>query len=212
MSKGRILFLNGASSSGKSSIAKALQGRIDEPCIHLCIDDYLQAYQKDLWDKEQIVQQRWPRIISGFHAAAAAIARAGNFVIVDDVLEENPPWVESLLELFDNLEVMFVGVHCSLEELERREKERGDRRKGMARLQFDQVHSQAIYDVTVDTSILSLEECVSRIIDQMGTMHGSSAFDQLRSRFEHPTGTDGGNQAKLPVRSRGELRKNGGGV
>ena len=184
MSKGRIVFLNGASSSGKSSIAKALQEKIDEPCIHLCIDDYLRAFQKGLWDKKQVVQQRWPQIVSGFHAAAAAIARAGNLLIVDDVLEENPPWVESLLELFEGLEVIFVGVHCPLEELERREKGRGDRRKGLARLQFDQVHSGVFYDVNVDTSILSPEECASRIIDHMGTVHHPSAFEQLCSRFE----------------------------
>ena len=171
MPKGRIVFLNGASSSGKSSIAKALQGKIDEPCIHLCIDDYLGAFQKGQWDDKQVVEQRWHQIVSGFHAAAAAIARAGNLVIVDDVLEEDPPWVESLLALFHGLEVVFVGVHCPLEELERREKARGDRGKGRARIQFDQVHSQAIYDVSVDTSILSPGECASAIVDHMGTAH-----------------------------------------
>ena len=97
MPKGRLLLLNGVSSSGKSSIAKALQGMIEEPCIHLCIDDYLGAFQNDLWDKREIVQPAWPSIIAGFHAAAAAIAHAGNLVIVDDVLEEEPPWVENLL-------------------------------------------------------------------------------------------------------------------
>jgi chloramphenicol 3-O phosphotransferase len=182
MAKGRIVFLNGASSSGKSSIAKVLQERIEEPCAHLCIDEYLGAFQKGLWDKKRVVRQHWPQIITGFHAAAAAIARAGNLVIVDDVLEENPPWVESLLELFDGLEVVFVGVHCPLEELERREKERKDRREGMARLQFDQVHSRAIYDVHVNTSALNPEECASAIIDHIGKVHHSSAFEQLRSR------------------------------
>jgi chloramphenicol 3-O phosphotransferase len=118
MPKGRLLFLNGASSSGKSSIAKALQEMIEEPCIHLCIDDYLGAFQKGLWDKQEIVQPAWPSIIAGFHAAAAAIAREGILVIVDDVLEEDPPWVENLLALFDGLEVVFIGVHCPLEELE----------------------------------------------------------------------------------------------
>jgi len=167
MSKGRILFLNGASSSGKSSIAKVLQEMLEQPCIHLCIDDYLGAFQKDLWDNKEIVQREWPHIISGFHAAAAAIARAGNLVVVDDVLEQSPPWVGSLLELFDGLDVIFIGVHCPLEELVRREEERGDRRKGMVRLQFDQVHAQAVYDVEVDTSVLSPDECASLIVDRM---------------------------------------------
>jgi chloramphenicol 3-O-phosphotransferase len=45
-----IIILNGASSSGKSSIAKALQAIIEKPCIHWCIDYYLCAYQKGLWE------------------------------------------------------------------------------------------------------------------------------------------------------------------
>jgi len=183
MSKGRILFLNGASSSGKSSIAKVLQEMLDQPCMHLCIDDYLSAFQKDLWDNKEIVQREWPHIISGFHAAAAAIARAGNLVVVDDVLEQSPPWVGSLLELFDGLDVIFIGVHCPLEELVRREEERGDRRKGMVRLQFDQVHAQAVYDVEVDTSVLSPDECASLIVDRMAEEHRLSAFEQLREKF-----------------------------
>jgi chloramphenicol 3-O-phosphotransferase len=60
MPKGRLHFLNGASSSGKSSIAKALQKMIQEPCIHLCIDDYLGAFQNDLWSKQEIMQPAWP--------------------------------------------------------------------------------------------------------------------------------------------------------
>jgi chloramphenicol 3-O phosphotransferase len=180
MSEGRLLLLNGVSSSGKSSIAKALQGMIEEPCIHLCIDDYLGAFQNDLWDKREIVQPAWPSIIAGFHAAAAAIARAGNLVIVDDVLEDEPPWVENLLELFADLEVIFIGVHCPLEELERRESERGDRKVGMARLQFEQVHTRAIYDIEVDTSVQSPEECAAIIADYVNSGQRPTAFEQLQ--------------------------------
>ena len=180
MSEQRVLFLNGASSSGKSSIAESLQEMMQEPCIHLCIDDYLGAFQKGLWDRQEIVQPAWPSIIAGFQAAAAAIARAGNLVIVDDVLEEEPPWVENLLEFFDGLEVVFVGVRCPLEELERRESERSDRRAGMARLQFEQVHARAIYDIEVDTSVLSPEECAATIADYLNSGHQPTAFEQLR--------------------------------
>jgi chloramphenicol 3-O phosphotransferase len=183
MSKGQIIFLNGASSSGKSSIAKALQEIIERPCVHLCIDDYLGTFQKGLWNNKEVVQRAWPDIIAGFHAAAAAIARAGNLVIVEDVLEKEPPWIENMLTLFDGLDVTFVGVHCPLEELERREKERGDRKQGMARQQFEQVHAQAIYDVEVDTLAHSPGECASIIVEYMDAKQHSSAFEQLGKRF-----------------------------
>jgi chloramphenicol 3-O phosphotransferase len=183
MSIGQIIFLNGASSSGKTSIARALQAMIDEPCIHLCIDDYLGAFQSDLWQRQEVVRPKWPNIIRGFHAAGAAIARAGNLVVIDDVLEKEPPWVESLLELFDGIEVIFVGVHCPLGELERREKRRKDRREGMARLQFEQVHAQALYDINVDTSALSPEECAAKIFKRRKALQHPSAFEQLGERY-----------------------------
>jgi chloramphenicol 3-O phosphotransferase len=175
MPKGKIIFLNGVSSSGKSSIAKVLQAAIERPCIHHCIDDYLGAFQKGLWEKKTVIQQEWPHIIRGFHAAGAAIARA--------VLEENPPWVESLVELFDGIEVTFVGVHCPLEELERREQGRKDRKAGLARLQYAQVHAQAIYDIEVDTYELSPEACATKIIDYMRASDHTSAFKRLRDRI-----------------------------
>ena len=182
MSRGQIILLNGASSSGKTSIAKALQATIDEPCVHLCIDDYLGAFQGDLWERQEIVKPEWPSIIRGFHAAGAAIARAGNIVIIDDVLEGEPPWVESLLELFEGLPVIFVGVHCPLGELERRERQRKDRKTGLARRQIDQVHAQAEYDVKVDTSLLSPTECADRIVKRTGEGHQVSAFERLREK------------------------------
>ena len=180
--KANIFFLNGASSSGKSSIAKALQEIIEAPCIHWCIDDYLSTYQQELWGKKEIVQQEWPKIIRGFHAAGAAVARAGNLVIMDDVLESEPPWVENLLELFEGLSVLFVGVHCPLAELESREKERKERKDGMARLQFDQVHSIALYDVEVDTSMLSPQECAATINEHIRSVPQFMAFDLLREK------------------------------
>lgn len=188
MSKGRVFFLNGASSSGKSSIARAIQAMLEEPCIHLCIDDYLGSFQKGLWNNRPVVQREWGHIISGFHAAAAAIARAGNAVVVDDVLEEEPPWVEDLVRLFEGLNVIMIGVHCPLEELERRERERADRKQGMARLQFDQVHAKAIYDVKVDTSVLNPEACASIITSYTRPKYAPSAFEQLRTRVSGAAG------------------------
>jgi len=182
MPRGQIIFLNGASSSGKSSIAKALQAMIDEPCIHWCIDDYLGAFQSDLWERQEMVKPEWPNIVRGFHAAGAAIARTGNLVIIDDVLEAEPPWVENWLELFQGLPVIIVGVHCPLEELEQRERQRKDRKTGLARLQIDQVHAQAEYDVQVDTSMLSPTECAEKIVKRMAERRPCSAFERLREK------------------------------
>ena len=74
--KAEIIFLNGISISGKSSIAKALQEIIETSCIHWCIDDYLSVYQQELLEKKEIVAQEWAKIIQGFHVVGAALARA----------------------------------------------------------------------------------------------------------------------------------------
>ena len=39
---GKIILLNGASSSGKSTLAQGLQARLDEPFWHLSIDHLIQ--------------------------------------------------------------------------------------------------------------------------------------------------------------------------
>ena len=104
---------------------------------------------------------------------------------MDDVLESEPPWIGNLIDLFNGLSVFFVGVHCPLEELERRENERKERKGGMARMQFDQVHTIAIYDVEVDTSVLNPQECAEIIINHIRGEPQSLAFDQLRETHKN---------------------------
>ena len=87
-----------------------------------------------------------------------------------------PPWIGSLWDSFDGLEVIFVGVHCPSGELERRERERHDRKPGMARIQFTQVHAQAIYDAEVDTSTLTPEECAARTVASVASGRRSAAL------------------------------------
>ena len=41
MEKGKIIILNGASSSGKTTLAKALQDRMDDLTYILSLDDFL---------------------------------------------------------------------------------------------------------------------------------------------------------------------------
>jgi len=67
-----------------------------------------------------------------------------------------------------------VGVSCSLDILEERERARGDRRIGQARGQFERVMQKAPYDLLLDTGTLSVESCVEQIIELMG---GRSAGD-----------------------------------
>jgi chloramphenicol 3-O phosphotransferase len=152
---GDIIFLTGASSSGKTSIAKGLQSALTEPFLHVQLDTFV----------EMLPPHDWPvfaRMVDGFHRSISAMADAGNNVIVDHVLVRQD-WTEQCANLLAEKYVLFVGVFCPLEELERREALRDSRRQGFAKSQFDFIHAGKAYDLEVDTSLVSIDEAVSMI-------------------------------------------------
>jgi chloramphenicol 3-O phosphotransferase len=192
MAQGKIIFLNGASSSGKTVIAHTLQGILDQVYLHFSIDGFmdllLQRYISaeggaDLTpEKERALLALIPGIVSGFHRCTGTLASSGMNLIVDHVLQD-PGWLRECVELLADQEVLFVGVHCPLEELERRETER-EREPGTARQQVEIVHHHGIYDVEVDTSSSSPMECARQVEEGLRDIARANAFRQLRERFE----------------------------
>lgn len=164
-----VILLNGTSSAGKTSIAKALQKIMDAPYLHVPVDsfgemspgpDKLGEPGSPLW------QSVFNRVLSGFHHSVAALANTGSDLIIDHLLLQGVEpynWLEECLDQIAPFTVYLVGVHCPLEELRRREMARGDRGIGLAERQFSQVHQHGIYDLEVDTSLLSAEECALQI-------------------------------------------------
>ena len=177
---GTVIFLNGTSSSGKSTIAKGLQKSLGEPYLYVSVDGFLHQLPDANLADNKYLSGALPTLLASFDASNAAIARAGNNVIIDHVLQE-PSWVAPCVKAFEDLQVVFVGVRCSLDVLESREKDRGDRQVGMARYQYDRVHSHDTYDVEVDTSKVSVDECVSTIREYVQSSKRPTAFKELRS-------------------------------
>jgi chloramphenicol 3-O phosphotransferase len=152
---GRIILLNGASSSGKSSIARELQGRLSAPYLHLSIDHFRDSGALPL-DRFRSGDFTWSEqresFFVGFERAMAAFASAGNDLIVEHIVETSES-VARLESVLSGLDVFFVGVHCPLEELERREAARGDRPIGDARRDLFAVHEHCTYDLEVDATL-----------------------------------------------------------
>jgi len=74
---GRIIILNGPSSSGKTSIAQALQDILAEPHFYIGVDDALRMLPKRFRDWSKAENNRAVyKAISGFHHAIAALAAA----------------------------------------------------------------------------------------------------------------------------------------
>ncbi len=153
---GKIILLNGPSSAGKSTLARGLQARLQEPFWHVSIDHLLAA---NMLPRARIDSGEFswktlrPAFFDGFHRALPALAEAGNNLIVEHIVE-NAEWMARLHRLLGHLDVFFVGLHCPLPELERRERERGDRRIGEARADQEVTHTFSAYDFIVDSSLL----------------------------------------------------------
>lgn len=175
---GKIIFLNGTSSSGKTTIAKKLQDFFEEPYLYVSVDNFLHQLSERFLKSQNVMDRELSSLISGFHASVAAMAQAGNRVLLDHVLQEEV-WLKDCLNRFASVQVIFIGVKCPLEELERRETERVDRQKGLAKYQFDKVHRHKIYDVEIDTSKLTIQECVDKITKYLESNKKSEAFKKL---------------------------------
>jgi chloramphenicol 3-O phosphotransferase len=187
MKYGHVIFLNGTSSSGKTTIARALQEKLSLPYMLVSIDDFMGMYPDKFLDIKkqedaQFLAQLLPAVVSGLHGSVAVLAKSGNNVIVDHVLQE-AGWLQECVEMWAGLDVLFVGVKCPLEVVEKRELERGNRNPGTARYQMESVHAHGLYDIELDTSLLKLDECVTRIMDLIINRPERSAFQGLAIRF-----------------------------
>lgn len=180
---GRIILFNGASSSGKSSLARALQGRIDAPFWHISIDH--------LRDSGVLPTARiksgefdWRRMreafFLGFERSLLAYVEAGNDLIVEHIMESED-WLLRLADTLAGQDVFFVGVHCELAELERRELARADRPVGDARRDYFRIHSYCLYDLDVDGT-QDMQANADVVIAAWRGRSRPSAFDRLRER------------------------------
>ncbi|HNM35551.1 MAG TPA: hypothetical protein PKI33_00740, partial [Anaerolineales bacterium] len=99
------------------------------------------------------------------HAIAAAASR-GNNILADHVFVEKA-WVGECATLFAGTNAYLIGLYCPLEVLEQREKDRKDRTLGQAKMQYDIIHKFTQYDLELDTSKLTTEECAEQVIERL---------------------------------------------
>ena len=168
--RGRVIVLNGASSSGKSTLARRLQDTLEIPFLLLSGDQLIEARslpgRRDTEGPFAWVGQMRPRFFDGFHRCIPAMAAAGNDLIVEHVVEF-AGWRAQLDELLDGFDVFWVAVHCDLDEIDRREAARGDRTPGEGRAHVEQnrIHDHGAHDLHVDTTAGVTDALVQTVID-----------------------------------------------
>lgn len=170
----QIIVLNGPGSAGKTSIARALQEMTAEPFLHVAMDAFLDMLPQSLWGhSDGFLYRPGPdgteilpgpvaqKLLEGMRASVAALAGAGNRLIIDEVMQGAER--DEYQRLLAGIEARWVGVTAPLPVLEARERARGDREAGLARWQCRRVHEGMSYDLMVDTGLTSAEDCAGQI-------------------------------------------------
>ncbi|MFN7089233.1 MAG: chloramphenicol phosphotransferase CPT family protein [Allorhizobium sp.] len=173
----QVIFLHGASSSGKSTIARALQSRIEKPFWHISIDHLRDAgvLPTERFKKGDF---RWAdartAFFRGFHLSLRAYADAGNHLILEHILDTEG-WLEEMIHLLEEHDVFFAAVHCPLDILVEREAARGDRPVGSAKKDFDTIHRGKRYDIELRSED-GVDANVERLLEAWRNSPRSSSF------------------------------------
>jgi chloramphenicol 3-O phosphotransferase len=180
---GQIILLDGASSSGKTTLGRALQASLDEAYYLVQLDAFEDMVPTRLMTGTEVEYEALTLCARAMHRTIAHLSRSGANVIADQVFLDAPGfdgWLDDCLGSLLHLPVLFVAVRCPVEELERRERARGDRDVGQARWQSTRVHRHGLYDVEVDTHACTVDACVAEVRSSLNRSGG--AFEALRRR------------------------------
>jgi chloramphenicol 3-O phosphotransferase len=166
-SAAQVIVLNGTSSSGKTTLAKAMQASWASPLLHVQLDAFRDMEPPGYWHEwekldESLVDSMVCALCSAMYAAVREYAKHGQGVVLDTVLN-NRHARRLLVEHLADLPVYLVGVHCDPSELTRREAARGNREIGLAARQVEWIHKPMHYDFQVETTAREPEEAAAEI-------------------------------------------------
>jgi chloramphenicol 3-O phosphotransferase len=203
----QIVILNGAPRAGKSSIVDVIQDTFEGVWMNLGVDTFFRAtapryrpgiglrpgpgptFGGDRPDLEPLV----PTLYAAMYDSIAAHSRLGINVVVDVGHHGaiHPRLLNDCARRLAGLPVLFVGVRCPIEVImERRHIAQPGREQQYlvgtpqepipppVQLWQDEVHKPGIYDLEVDTSQLTPEQCAAAIRERLASGPGT-AFERL---------------------------------
>ena len=168
MDKGRIIFLNGVTSAGKTSIVEALQER-DDIFFYVVANDLFQEMIGDKYLRENYWKYLSEVIIMMYHTAKL-YSDMGKNILIDGILverEEITPHYLRLLEILKNNPLDLVEVYCPLDVCRKRNIMRGDRYENQSDEQQELMAKNIEYTLRVDTSLFSADECAEIIVKKL---------------------------------------------
>ena len=168
MEKGRIIYLNGVTSSGKTSIVEALQAR-REVFFYVVANDLFQ----DMIGEDYLREDYWKylgEVIILMYHTAKLFSDMGKNVLIDSILVEREgiaPHYERMREILRDNPLDIVDVYCPLEICRQRNIDRGDRQELQSEEQAEKMARDIRYSMRVDTSRLSPGECAEAILREL---------------------------------------------
>ena len=177
--KGRILFLNGVTSSGKTSIVEALQARRDV-FFYVVANDLFQEMVGEDYLREDYWKYLGEVIIMMYHTAKL-YSDLGKNVIIDGILVEREgvaPHYERLLSILRDNPLDIVEVFCPPEICRQRNLARGDRYESQSEEQAALMAGDIRYSMRVDTGVFSPEECADRILRKLFGVPGGGGGEK----------------------------------
>lgn len=183
MNRAHAILLNGTSSSGKTTLATALQRAMPEPTLYVSNDKFIFMVSDQVLKDDHLRPKVLMPLLSAFHRSLPLIAGCGFPMIIDHVIERKD-WMEEIANSLRGFEVFFVKVECPLAELERREIARGDRHIGFAKMQLDWVHRHGNYDDEVNTFTHTTEQNVEHLKQLIYSGRKPEALKRIRVGLE----------------------------
>ena len=175
MDKGKIILLNGVTSSGKSTLTIELQKYLQLPYFCIGLDTFTDIIAPWLSGNFNGIEadELWYTAVKAMYHTIKLYSDLGLNVIVDHVVIIQDDGKEQ--QLFDEFMSMMSGypltlvqMTCSIAALKEREINRGDRDIGNAEWQVKQgLYPLSGYDIIVDTSTMPINEYVAKIIQAM---------------------------------------------
>lgn len=199
----KIIFLNGASSSGKTSIARSIQYLSDSNWLTFGIDTFIGmtpyptiskpdaryfSFVSGENDRGPLVQVQsaanGDQLFGVMPDFSKLLAAKGNDFIIDEVLLSDEQ-LKSYVKKLSGHTIYFIGVFCDLPVMQEREILTRDRSIGLSNDQIDRVH-QGIrkYDLTVDTTSTPTFGIAQQILDFCTKNLKPCGFNKMSQLFK----------------------------
>lgn len=152
---GIVVVLNGPSSSGKSTVMRAIVDRSVDPWV---------AFDELFFGHLQLGYAIWPEVAptlrTGFLAGIAALASSGNQVVMTSAGLSMDALHSAMSPA---TRVVTIGLQCSVDVLEARQRERTDRWGDLVQQSLG-AHDRWTYDLTFDSAACSPEDIADAIV------------------------------------------------